>query len=116
MGKYKHDTLDPNKSQIRVIRVIETSIEISCAIETFELASCPPYEALSYVWGGDLSSHTILLNGQSYRIGGNLYAFFEHIHASGIEIERSSAYRSGYLWIDQISIDQTSMAEKSQQV
>jgi hypothetical protein len=48
----------------------------------------------------------------------NLRAFLEQAKAGGVASARSghSPYRPGFLWIDQICIDQGSIAEKSQQV
>ncbi|KAH6644329.1 heterokaryon incompatibility protein-domain-containing protein [Boeremia exigua] len=76
-------------------------------VHTVPLESAPPYIALSYVWGPPEPSQVITLAGQRFRIRENLWAF----------LERASLYHSlGFLWIDALCIDQSSIPERNHQV
>ncbi|KAF2434426.1 heterokaryon incompatibility, partial [Tothia fuscella] len=80
--------------------------------------NCPPYEAVSYVWGSYAALHRIRLNDRWFWIRDNLYKFLEHAAQGKILIKGllSNPYRPQYLWIDQICIDQSSGSEKNHQV
>jgi hypothetical protein len=114
---YVHQPLDLNKSQIRLFRLQPLQDgQVSGMLETFNDATCPPYEALSYVWASESADQTVLVNGKDYVIGSNLWVFLEQASSQSIVIEQGETYASKYLWIDQICIDQNSKAEKNQQV
>lgn len=67
------------------------------------------YEALSYVWGDRDADETILLNGESFTVSGNL--------AHALRCLRPTEGGDGrILWIDAICIDQGNNTEKSSQV
>jgi hypothetical protein len=75
-------------------------------IELFEasLQNPPPFEAVSYAWGNECATSTILCNGALLYVSPTVH---DILHAlDGLES----------LWIDSICIDQTSTAEKNLQV
>ena len=99
-------------SQIRIL-VLDPSDESTRLLSgTFE---CPnqdqphsePYEALSYAWGTDLPTETIIVNGAAIRITKTLKDILTSLRSS-TEPRR--------LWIDAICIDQRNECEKSSQV
>lgn len=98
-----------------------TDGEISFTLDTFELSSAPPFDALSYTWGdpscpylssAKLSGHSrnlVRCNGASLEVQANLFAALKELHT--VEISRST-----YIWIDAICIDQENLPERSSQV
>ncbi|CAO2654492.1 Nn.00g112250.m01.CDS01 [Neocucurbitaria sp. VM-36] len=72
------------------------------------LDQAPPYETLSYVWGTtDRDEIVTLRNGKFLRIT-------KLLEESLAFVERQCS--TGYLWIDQICIDQDDRSERGQQV
>lgn len=81
--------------------------EIRCKIGIHEFAGCPPYEALSYAWGGTDCTEQIYLNDTPFNVTKNLFAALS-------QLRRRAGSR--HLWIDAICIDQSSVSEKNHQV
>jgi hypothetical protein len=65
------------------------------------------YTALSYMWGQTIADHTINLNGTPFLVRKNLWDFLRQARIDRLE---------GYLWIDALCIDQSSIGERSHQV
>lgn len=64
---------------------------------TEALDSAPPFEAMSYTWGGsEMTTHRLTINGKSLLITRT---------AADILSQRASLLRSQLLWIDAICID-----------
>lgn len=80
---------------------------ISLQIQTFALEDAPPFVALSYVWGSPEPCQTVSLDGCDFLVRQNLFDFLQ---------EYWRRERSGFLWIDAICIDQTSIPERNHQV
>jgi hypothetical protein len=121
MQVFTHTPLDLERNQIRLIRINQgqpNAPVVECEIALFDRAQCPKYDALSYVWGPDAATNEIRLNGRAFYVRDNLHAFLKQAQAGGMASARSGLplYTPGYLWIDQICIDQNTIAEKSQQV
>jgi len=69
---------------------------------------CEPYEALSYEWGDPNSPrHTILLDGQPFKVRKNLFRALECLRDTEVP---------GALWIDAICINQEDLQERNHQV
>lgn len=76
-------------------------------MQTVDLSDSPSYTALSYEWGTEDDLQTIHVNGHAVKIRYNLFDFFKtHRHTCD---GRS-------LWVDQICIDQSKIAERNHQV
>ncbi|KAH7065664.1 heterokaryon incompatibility protein-domain-containing protein [Paraphoma chrysanthemicola] len=117
---YRYEPLDTSKQQIRLIKLHRANIqdgsnlqptvtpEIHCNISTFDLDAVPQYTGLSYVWGEPSPRHVIYLNGQDFHIRQNLFDFLLTF--------RNDDANTNYLWVNQISIDQTSTSERNHQV
>ena len=108
-SRYSYSPLDPKvKRAIRVIR-ISPDLErekLSCDIEHTSTSST--YSALSYTWGSAQGAQEpILINGQSFTVRQNLYAFLCHAR---------KYYAGKPLWIDALCINQDDIGEKNRQV
>ncbi|KAK4498285.1 hypothetical protein PRZ48_010943 [Zasmidium cellare] len=68
---------------------------------------CPPFEALSYVWGDSTKQRNILLNNRSFGITENLAAALSRVRLPET---------SRILWVDAICINQQDDHEKGHQV
>jgi hypothetical protein len=82
----------------------------------YRLDKCPPYLALSYVWGSEESSEIILINGHEITIRRNLWNFLVHVFEDNVQVQPGMEVVSQLLWIDAICIDQTNMSERASQV
>jgi hypothetical protein len=109
---YRHLPLDLGKRQIRLIKIHKNAIssdsDVEFDITTFDLADAPRYIALSYAWGDPSPTRIVRLNKQPYEIRKNLHDFLVFF--------KQVSPKDTHLWIDQISIDQTNLAERSHQV
>jgi hypothetical protein len=74
LQKYVYTPLDRSARQIRLLQFVQLDEEgINCTLETYDIASCPPFVAMSYTWGVDASPRSeILLNGAAFRVRPNL--------------------------------------------
>ena len=80
---------------------------IECDIKTFPEESCPPYEALSYVWGNANDRSPIQCCGQAFDVTKNLESALLQLRLAG---------NTRLLWIDAICINQLDKKEQGQQV
>ena len=132
-SQYPNVPLSLTQKSIRLLAFWrDDSGRIRGHLETFEVADCPPFMALSYEWGDPkFQCHSILLHGQRFEIRENLFNALQHI-LDYIEVTNSGvvgnsihpldrlATRDGsplqYIWIDFVCIDQKNIAERSHQV
>lgn len=111
---YQYEPLALSSSQFRVFTLLPSAdrdapLEGTLRIEMFQAEpreTCL-YEALSYVWGTDMSSDTLRVNGAEMQITTNLAHALLYIR---------SACRPHDLWIDALCIDQQNLLEKNHQV
>ncbi|KAF2820169.1 HET-domain-containing protein, partial [Ophiobolus disseminans] len=108
---YSYQPLHPKPPQIRLLSLAPTSGPIHCEISTFDLASAPPYKALSYVWGAPTPACSIYINDQPLPVRENLFRFFE-----AYRDVRKRQPSDRHLWIDQVCINQGDVGERSSQV
>ena len=81
---------------------------IRCNIHDYDFDdSCLEYETLSYVWGQKPASYNILVNDKSFKITDTLHDALHGLH---------DPEQSRFLWIDQLTINQSDNQEKTQQV
>jgi hypothetical protein len=110
--RYQYRPFEGNR-QIRLIAVTPPKLEhFHCDykynIVTASLDSAPSYEPVSYVWGaGDLDQCLFLKDGSFLEITNTLSSALPTL---------SRHYETGYLWIDQLYINQDDVAERSRQV
>ena len=104
-----YQPLDTTRQQIRLLKITSDANrdQIRCDSQTFDLDVAPSYNTLSYAWGPQTNPQQIMLNDCPVCIGQNLYDFLLVFLA-----------RDGqpWIWIDQLCIDQATVAEKNHQV
>ncbi|KAB8298038.1 hypothetical protein EYC80_001810 [Monilinia laxa] len=121
---FKHRTLDLQKTQIRLFRLLpgksDRYLKGTIAIHDFDSPDCPGYKAVSYTWGPTHPTRDIDIDGKIFTIRENLWHFLNSIPNSKIPWYDSSKgweqVKEGWLWIDQICIDQSAVEERNHQV
>ncbi|TID18062.1 HET-domain-containing protein [Venturia nashicola] len=109
---YIYNPLQSNRV-IRLLSVRRPSVDgingdFYYQLVTMSLDDPVPYETVSYCWGD---------HEQKYRINLMDGSFLMVTQSLGSElVEISSHSKTGYLWIDQMCIDQANLVEKAQQV
>jgi hypothetical protein len=102
---YKHEPLDLNMYQIRLLRRCNPSENtMDYQLTTFDFDERPPYVALSYTWGEERPTAFVNIEGKKFEIRINLFNFLK------------TYATDEHLWIDQICIDQSNPDEQSHQV
>ncbi|KAH8772003.1 heterokaryon incompatibility protein-domain-containing protein [Diaporthe sp. PMI_573] len=130
-------------SEIRLVRFVPINPEDSgkawssifkgLHLEHHDLATAPPYLALSYVWGDTTNQVPVEINGRFLPVTGNLCQALAYIWVYRDELERgltavsapppdandgksADCQRVLYLWIDALCINQASFDERAVQV
>lgn len=112
--------LDKSQEQIRLLSFVYNKT-IALQLRTFDIATCPAYDALSYTWGPNDAStnHEICLNGKPFVVRSNLHDALKAFEAKSRYTPVQSSSNAGlprYLWIDALCIDQESDLERNHQV
>lgn len=107
---YTHEPLQDGKEQIRLVMIERARFHepLVVHVRVFDLENVPRYSALSYTWGPANPTYRITVDGKCLDIRENLYHFLREF--------RQEPGRPEWLWIDQISIDQTNVKERNHQV
>ncbi|KAK3354048.1 heterokaryon incompatibility protein-domain-containing protein [Lasiosphaeria hispida] len=103
------DLYSPLNTTTREIRLIGTKSASSSGVflQTFPLATAPPYHALSYMWGNPSPAIDMEIHGHSVAVTRNL-------HDALMALWLRPDVR--YVWIDALCINQASPLEKQHQV
>jgi hypothetical protein len=102
--RFRYSPLDGQHST-RLVRVRQDG---NFDIVPVNLADAPPYEAVSYVWGKPKLDHPMYIgDSEVLYITKNLYQALPRLRQH---------QKTGYLWIDQIVINQSDLAERGRQV
>ena len=96
-------------SQFRVFCLLPGDFDdrIEGSLEVVSLDNHPEYCALSYVWGNDSASESLLIDRKELVLTRNLEVALRHL--------RSTTYPN-LLWIDAICINQADAQERAEQV
>lgn len=110
---FRHDTLDRNTDSFRLIQIRrdrsqEGHIQLSLWQDSISSAT---YQCLSYRWGDATRQHSVVINGELFDVGENLYEFLQEAHNDKCPL---GAYCA--LWIDALCINQNSTQERGHQV
>lgn len=110
-NSFQHRPLDHRQASIRLLHILpdlSSRGSINCTIShsTVEQA---PYACLLYRWGEPQPSHRILLDGQYFDVGQNLFHFLEMFRKNARSPEMP-------FWIDALCIDQQDTQERNHQV
>ena len=109
------------KHEFRVLKIDQSKPNgIFCDLSIADLDAKPQYIALSYTWGpathaeaarGVTSdrTHPVVCNGREVLVTENLHSFLTRA-------VRSLLFRSNYLWIDMLCIDQFNPTERTNQL
>jgi hypothetical protein len=115
---FRHIPLTRPAEQTRLLKLQPDIDVIRLNIQTYELAECPEFVALSYEWGDGSEIHDIIIDGAVFKIRQNLRDALEHIRT--LQADTSSTrlfdHDSPSFWIDAIAIDQSNDREKPHQV
>lgn len=109
--KYRYERLNTGRDEIRLLTLLPDPDEnglVCCAMVTFDLTTAPKFQALSYDWGPPDRTWTIFVDGRAMTIRQNLWLF--------LDMFRTEERNKGFLWIDQICIDQQDNTERGHQV
>ncbi|KAI0104988.1 heterokaryon incompatibility protein-domain-containing protein [Nemania sp. FL0031] len=82
----------------------ENQTPISACLDEFVVGSTPRFVALSYVWGNDIPSTSIDVNGEPFAIRDNLTLALRQLQ---------TLCPDTYIWTDAICINQSNEEEKS---
>lgn len=110
MDDYQYSDLDAEKPSFRLLNLRKgdgSQIECDILHAIISDSNTVPYEALSYVWGTTGLVDYINIDGQKIWITENLYIALQCLR---------SREQDRILWIDVICINQSDLAERSQQV
>ena len=71
--------LDGNQQSIRPFRIIPGTGLLNLELKQVCLESdeCPPFAALSYMWGENPTHQEIIINGNAFRVTQNAFRFLE---------------------------------------
>jgi len=94
------------------VQVEEAGDDIECSISIHDIEAAPSYIAISYTWGTQADSKTILVDGQKLSVRPNCHYTLKQAHRQIAEIPDMPRY----IWIDAICIDQGDRREKNEQV
>lgn len=100
---YYSQPLDSARKQIRLLSILREDRRLRLEACTFDLATAPAYTALSYTWGSPKPEYHLSIKGTYLAVRENLHRFF------------LSYADQGYVWIDQICINQSDVEERSSQ-
>lgn len=112
--KHLYDQLNPTVEQIRLLTPVycsDGSSELCFSLSTHRLEDAPSYKAVSYEWGCAEVTHQVQVNGAHVSIRDNLWLFLDMMRTS-----RTDPEPVGFLWIDQICINQMDLGERARQV
>lgn len=107
LDRFRYPPLLDN--QFRLFRILreDDGPTIKFSLQTYAIDKAPAYVALSYCWGeGPANIECGCNDGSAIFITNTLYA----------ALTQSPADSDSYWWVDQISIDQSSAADKAQQI
>lgn len=96
------------RNQIRILTLSASRMDeaqIQCSLKSFD--NPPPYIALSYTWGDQTKTNTILVDDQPFDATENLENALKHLR---------DAEKDLYFWVDAICINQRDEDEKEHQL
>ena len=94
--------------QIRLVRVYPAESwddPLLCYIGVVDISQSPPYNAVSYTWGGQVPEHPVSCNGREVLVTQSCVDALKGIRFQSLPV----------VWIDQLSISQCDPEEKNQQ-
>ncbi|KAI2621832.1 heterokaryon incompatibility protein-domain-containing protein [Hypoxylon sp. NC1633] len=114
-GSFQYTPLNRSTCSIRLLRFLPSSAAFDCLLEPYEIDDCPPYIALSYVWGTDEPTHQIWLNQRVFFVRDNLWHALSRLTGK-LPLELRNKQQDRYFWIDALCINQDDLLERGHQV
>ena len=120
-GASKGAELDQYANEPQTAELNEGHEVPSVRLATFDLDDGPPYAALSYTWRKGGGQRQILLEGEVFTVGENLFealrALRSHVK-NGVDlcIPGLESCAIKWIWIDALCIDQENVQERNHQV
>lgn len=116
-----YETLDKAKREIRVCDLLlssELSAPLECSLRIVPVDQMGKYVAFSYVWGQELATEAISINGIQHPIRRNLAAGLRVLRARSWRDRTRKRQRSCLIsvWADAICINQNNIGERNHQV
>ena len=111
--KFRYEALSQTAKSIRLIQVLSprsSSGRVRLHLKAVDLDNAPVFEALSYTWGTEKGRKEILVDNARFKVRRNLHDFLVAFST------RDKPDGEENLWIDQISINQSDVVERSAQV
>jgi len=108
--KYTDTKIQPGQIRLLVLKrrtMFSGLLDLVLIPLSLEASKQVGYEAMSYVWGNSDAKNGVLVNGQRFYVGDNLFAL---LHS------RSSVWHARVLWVDAICINQSDSIEKTHQI
>jgi hypothetical protein len=110
--QYKHQPLSTSRSirllQCKKHRPSVTSLnQLDLRLVEATLDDLPPYDALSYAWGDNNPTSSIVCEGRALPVTANCEAALREILPND---------QDHFVWVDSLCIDQASTLERNQQV
>ncbi|KAI9157896.1 heterokaryon incompatibility protein-domain-containing protein [Paramyrothecium foliicola] len=109
VGVSPYNFLDPSKASFRVVVLLpgQHHNAVRCELRVVSMVDSPSYEVVSYLWGPATRGLTVILEGVPMVVTDNLYSALTHIRYPDKE---------RIIWVDALSINQSDVQEKTQQV
>lgn len=104
---YQYSALPDSKRYIRLLALSSSMDELRGSLETVPISEAPPYEVLSYAWGDEVPTSSLVCNSASLAVTPHLL--------EGVRQIRDTVGPTR-LWIDAIRINQTDVDEKAGQI
>lgn len=102
---YEYSPLGENLIRVITILDVESNGPI-CGLEIVPLNASLDFDAISYCWGNPEKSKTIICEGKSLWVPGDLHDMLHHLYEPGCR----------KIWIDAVCINQSDDGEKASQV
>ncbi|KAG6362722.1 hypothetical protein INS49_007815 [Diaporthe citri] len=110
--------LDPVINEIRLLTAIAVDAEdrVTCRLVTVPIHECPPYAALSYVWGQATDPEEIQVDGRAFQATPSLARALRYVPRHWQTKYPGRALAELRLWADAVCINQRDLEERSRQV
>ncbi|KAK0745462.1 heterokaryon incompatibility protein-domain-containing protein [Schizothecium vesticola] len=106
---YDQHRLDESKREFRILKLQRRTLrsELRCEFVLASVNNPPPFEAISYTWGGEQPTESIIVNGCRLAVAPAVFKLLWY---------RRSFWSEAYLWIDAVCINQHGIPERERQV